>query len=59
MYSLVDDLEKFFRRHFLHRGDSAVAGPPEHTIEPHVGGRKLARPGIESPEPVAVGARGA
>jgi len=58
MYSLTDDVEKFFRLHFLHREELAAAGPPAHTIDRRdTAGRP--RPDFESPEPVGAGARGA
>jgi multidrug efflux pump subunit AcrB len=60
MYSLTDDVEKFFRRHFLNRGELAAVGPPAHTIEVTTGGRQQSRSGREyespEPEPVSVGA---
>ena len=60
MYSLVDDLEDFFRRHFLNRDEAVVeAAEPEVQMpredrEP----TRPARPGLQAPEPVPVGARG-
>jgi len=58
MYSLTDDVEKLFRRHFLVGEPAAIEGPSEHTIDSPIGGRgpaRPARPGFESPEPVGAG----
>jgi multidrug efflux pump len=53
MYSLADDLEAFFRRHFL-RHDEATVDEPRGTREP----ARPAGPSLGSPQPVPVGARG-
>jgi multidrug efflux pump subunit AcrB len=62
MYSLVDDVEAFFRRHFLKRDEVAAQDPASRLGEPRPGDReptRPARPGIDVPEPVPVGAGGA
>ena len=62
MYSLTDDMETFFRRHFLRGEEASIEGPSEHSIDSPTGGRepaRPARPGFESPEPAGAGARGA
>jgi hypothetical protein len=61
MYSLVDDVEKFFRLHFLHRDPVPAEGPAGHMDEAPSGPRepsRPARPEVGLPEPVTVGARG-
>ena len=56
MYSLVDDFELFFRRHFASTGDAEaapVAEVPEHRIDAAVRGRPTqTRPPAVEPEPV-------
>jgi hypothetical protein len=57
MYSLVDDVEKFFRSHFLTRDEEPVGGdvaPAEP--EPKADRNRPARPGAAAPEPAVVGA---
>jgi len=61
MYSLVDDVEKFFRRHFVHDDESVSdgAGEPGREIEDPWEPVRPGRPGRELPEPVGAGAGGA
>ncbi|MDH3207075.1 MAG: efflux RND transporter permease subunit, partial [Gemmatimonadota bacterium] len=61
MYSLVDDLEAFFRSHFLNRDEAlveATAEPearlPREDREP----TRPVRPGVQAPQPVPAGAGG-
>ncbi len=61
MYSLVDDVEKFFRRHFM-RSDPVTVGDaaaPPSAEDEESERRAPGRPAVPMPEPVAVGARGA
>jgi len=52
MYSLVDDVEKFFRLHFLNSKEQPVGADAAAPSEP----RKPSRPGVPTPEPAGVGA---
>jgi multidrug efflux pump len=55
MYSLVDDVEKFFRLHFLHSKEQPVGADVAGPSEPGAP-RRPTRPGVPTPEPAGVGA---